>query len=79
MLGSDNHPLSAEFNQHLCEVLSARPESEEREKLIGEVCTHNLEILREHYGATSVYTARSLFTLFTAKLSTEMAGGEQMM
>lgn len=50
LLKTDNHPLAAEFNQHLCEVLGARPESEEREVLIGEVSSHNLDILRQHYG-----------------------------
>lgn len=79
LLETDNHPLAAEFNQHLCEVLSARPESPERETLIAEVCTHNLETLINHFGETCVYTARSLFTLFTAKLSTELGGGDQMM
>lgn len=38
MIDTDDHPLAAEFNQHLCEVLSARPESAERDQMIAEVC-----------------------------------------
>jgi hypothetical protein len=38
MIDTDDHPLAAEFNQHLCEVLSARPESADRDQMIAEVC-----------------------------------------
>jgi len=43
--------LAVKLNQNLVEVLSARPESAERENLIAEISKRNVEICVSFYGA----------------------------